>query len=43
MHRWIAAFPNPTNLDTDEDEVIYADWGEDVHLCSFDMQKVMCF
>lgn len=26
MHRWIAAFPNPTNPDRDEDEVIYEDW-----------------
>lgn len=29
MHRWMAAFPNPTNPDGDEDEVIYEDWGED--------------
>ncbi len=29
MHRWIAAFPNPTNPDRDEDEVIYEDWGEE--------------
>lgn len=29
MHRWMAAFPNPTNPDRDEDEVIYEDWGED--------------
>lgn len=28
MHRWMAAFPNPTNLAADEDEVIYDDWGE---------------
>lgn len=26
MHRWMAAFPNPTNPDGDEDEVIYEDW-----------------
>ncbi|XP_044040526.1 rho guanine nucleotide exchange factor 15 [Siniperca chuatsi] len=26
MHRWMAAFPNPTNQDRDEDEVIYEDW-----------------
>ncbi|XP_078131943.1 rho guanine nucleotide exchange factor 19 [Sander vitreus] len=26
MHRWMAAFPNPTNPDRDEDEVIYEDW-----------------
>ncbi|CAK6952873.1 rho guanine nucleotide exchange factor 15 [Scomber scombrus] len=26
MHRWMAAFPNPTNPDTDEEEVIYEDW-----------------
>lgn len=26
MHRWIAAFPNPTNPDRDDDEVIYEDW-----------------
>lgn len=26
MHRWLAAFPNPTKADTDEDEVIYEDW-----------------
>ncbi|XP_074479532.1 uncharacterized protein arhgef15b isoform X2 [Sebastes fasciatus] len=25
-HRWMAAFPNPTNPDRDEDEVIYEDW-----------------
>lgn len=40
MHRWMAAFPNPTNPDGDEDEVIYEDWGEDysdstVILCLF--------
>lgn len=29
MHRWMAAFPNPTNPDREEDEVIYEDWGED--------------
>uniref|UniRef100_A0A8C5ETI9 Rho guanine nucleotide exchange factor 15-like n=1 Tax=Gouania willdenowi TaxID=441366 RepID=A0A8C5ETI9_GOUWI len=28
MHRWMAAFPNPTNPDGNEDEVIYEDWGE---------------
>ncbi|XP_032367222.1 rho guanine nucleotide exchange factor 15 [Etheostoma spectabile] len=26
MHRWMAAFPNPTNPDRTEDEVIYEDW-----------------
>ncbi|XP_035004260.2 rho guanine nucleotide exchange factor 15 isoform X2 [Hippoglossus stenolepis] len=26
MHRWMAAFPNPTKTATDEDEVIYEDW-----------------
>nr|XP_020441550.1 rho guanine nucleotide exchange factor 15-like isoform X2 [Monopterus albus] len=26
MHRWMAAFPNPTNPDAEEDEVIYEDW-----------------
>ncbi|XP_049424475.1 rho guanine nucleotide exchange factor 15 [Epinephelus fuscoguttatus] len=26
MHRWMAAFPNPTNPDTDDNEVIYEDW-----------------
>ncbi|XP_062240098.1 rho guanine nucleotide exchange factor 15 isoform X2 [Platichthys flesus] len=26
MHRWMAAFPNPTKMATDEDEVIYEDW-----------------
>ncbi|KAF0029249.1 hypothetical protein F2P81_018354 [Scophthalmus maximus] len=26
MHRWMAAFPNPTIPATDEDEVIYDDW-----------------
>uniref|UniRef100_A0A3Q1J812 Uncharacterized protein n=2 Tax=Anabas testudineus TaxID=64144 RepID=A0A3Q1J812_ANATE len=26
MHRWMAAFPNTTSLDTEEDEVIYEDW-----------------
>ncbi|XP_060922452.1 rho guanine nucleotide exchange factor 15 [Limanda limanda] len=26
MHRWMAAFPNPTKVTTDEDEVIYEDW-----------------
>ncbi|XP_068443952.1 ephexin-1 [Clinocottus analis] len=26
MHRWMAAFPNPTNPDRDEEEVIYEDW-----------------
>ncbi|XP_023258616.1 rho guanine nucleotide exchange factor 15-like [Seriola lalandi dorsalis] len=26
MHRWTAAFPNPTNPDREEDEVIYEDW-----------------
>ncbi|XP_028284941.1 rho guanine nucleotide exchange factor 15 isoform X2 [Parambassis ranga] len=26
MHRWLAAFPNPTNTDRDDDEVIYEDW-----------------
>ncbi|KAI3376398.1 hypothetical protein L3Q82_016879 [Scortum barcoo] len=26
MHRWMAAFPNPTNPDRDDDEVIYEDW-----------------
>nr|XP_019951328.1 PREDICTED: rho guanine nucleotide exchange factor 15-like isoform X2 [Paralichthys olivaceus] len=26
MHRWMAAFPNPTKTTTDEDEVIYEDW-----------------
>lgn len=37
MHRWMAAFPNPTNPDRDEDEVIYEDWGEDFSdtLCVF--------
>lgn len=33
MHRWMAAFPNPTNPDRDEDEVIYEDWGEDYSRC----------
>ncbi|XP_071316139.1 ephexin-1 [Trachinotus anak] len=26
MHRWMAAFPNPTNPDGEDDEVIYEDW-----------------
>ncbi|XP_069026030.1 ephexin-1 [Embiotoca jacksoni] len=26
MHRWMAAFPNPTNPDREDDEVIYEDW-----------------
>ncbi|CAJ1086208.1 rho guanine nucleotide exchange factor 15-like [Xyrichtys novacula] len=26
MHRWMAAFPNPTNPNRDDDEVIYEDW-----------------
>ncbi|XP_041842386.1 ephexin-1 isoform X2 [Melanotaenia boesemani] len=26
MHRWLAAFPNPSNPDRDEDEVVYEDW-----------------
>ncbi|XP_063756998.1 rho guanine nucleotide exchange factor 15 isoform X2 [Eleginops maclovinus] len=26
MHRWMVAFPNPTNSEKDEDEVIYEDW-----------------
>ncbi|KAL6118567.1 arhgef15 [Pungitius sinensis] len=26
MHRWMAAFPNPTNPDQHEEEVIYEDW-----------------
>ncbi|XP_029975493.1 rho guanine nucleotide exchange factor 15 [Salarias fasciatus] len=26
MHRWMAAFPDPTNPDGHEDEVIYEDW-----------------
>lgn len=26
MHRWMAAFPNPTNPDREEDEVIYEHW-----------------
>ncbi|XP_029382484.1 rho guanine nucleotide exchange factor 15 [Echeneis naucrates] len=26
MHRWIAAFPNPTSSDRVDDEVIYEDW-----------------
>ncbi|KAM9826904.1 rho guanine nucleotide exchange factor 19 [Neosynchiropus ocellatus] len=26
MHRWMAAFPNPTNPDGGDDEVIYEDW-----------------
>ncbi|KAG7243418.1 hypothetical protein INR49_011875 [Caranx melampygus] len=26
MHRWTAAFPNPTNPDREDDEVIYEDW-----------------
>ncbi|XP_045070802.1 uncharacterized protein LOC123484480 [Coregonus clupeaformis] len=26
LHRWIAAFPNPSNPDGDEEEVIYEDW-----------------
>ena len=38
MHRWMAAFPNPTNPDGDEDEVIYEDWGED---CS-DSTVILC-
>lgn len=42
MHRWMAAFPNPTNPDGHEDEVIYEDWGEDdshttARLCVFHM------
>lgn len=28
MHRWMAAFPNPTNPDQEDNEVIYEDWGE---------------
>lgn len=28
MDRWMAAFPNPTNPDREDDEVIYEDWGE---------------
>lgn len=31
MHRWMAAFPNPTNPDQYEEEVVYEDWGEDTH------------
>ncbi|KAM4536520.1 rho guanine nucleotide exchange factor 5 isoform 1-T2 [Odontesthes bonariensis] len=26
MHRWLAAFPSPTNPDGEDDEVIYEDW-----------------
>ncbi|KAM8897401.1 rho guanine nucleotide exchange factor 15 isoform 1-T2 [Spinachia spinachia] len=26
MHRWMAAFPNPTNPDKHEEEVVYEDW-----------------
>ncbi|KAM9836837.1 uncharacterized protein arhgef15b [Aulostomus maculatus] len=26
MRRWMAAFPNPTNPDRDDEEVIYEDW-----------------
>ncbi|KAM9424595.1 uncharacterized protein arhgef15b [Pholidichthys leucotaenia] len=26
MHRWMAAFPSPTNPDSTENEVIYEDW-----------------
>lgn len=26
MHRWIAAFPNPSNPDGDMEEVVYEDW-----------------
>lgn len=26
MHRWMAAFPNPTNPEREEEEVIYEDW-----------------
>ncbi|XP_072232492.1 rho guanine nucleotide exchange factor 19 [Leuresthes tenuis] len=26
MQRWLAAFPSPTNRDTEDDEVIYEDW-----------------
>ena len=29
MHRWLAAFPSPTNPDREDDEVIYEDWGEE--------------
>lgn len=28
MHRWMAAFPNPTNADGEDCDVIYEDWGE---------------
>ncbi|XP_010903400.2 rho guanine nucleotide exchange factor 15 isoform X1 [Esox lucius] len=26
LHRWMAAFPNPSNPDGDENEIIYEDW-----------------
>ncbi|KAJ8008343.1 hypothetical protein DPEC_G00103840 [Dallia pectoralis] len=26
LHRWMAAFPNPSNPDGDDDEIIYDDW-----------------
>ncbi|XP_031441152.1 rho guanine nucleotide exchange factor 15 [Clupea harengus] len=26
VHRWVAAFPNPDDIDRDADEVIYDDW-----------------
>lgn len=26
LHRWLAAFPNPNDLNKDEEEVIYEDW-----------------
>lgn len=28
MHRWMAAFPDPKNSETEDNEVIYEDWGE---------------
>lgn len=42
MHRWMAAFPNPTNPDGDDKEVIYEDWGEDTHIQN-EHTGIMCF
>lgn len=28
MHRWLAAFPDPENMERETNEVVYKDWGE---------------
>lgn len=41
MDRWMAAFPNTTNQERDDKEVIYEDWGEDKRIQNSHTSRVI--